>query len=47
MPLLVVEWLQLSFFPAKMSLFHARALLRIEENAVLLVFLVLKSKGIY
>ena len=30
-----------------MSLFHARALLRIEENVVLLVFLVLKSKGIY
>ena len=45
---LVVEWRRLSRFPAKMTLVHTRASLSTdEENLVLVVVLVLESKGLY
>ena len=43
----VVEWCQLPRFPAKMTLAHARTLLSIEKISVLVVVLVLESKGLY
>ena len=43
---LVVEWRRLPRFPAKMTLPHARALLYYSENLVLVVVLVLESKGL-